>query len=137
MDVYLEAQTKPIATISAFSHIPPRREGPKEMSYFNRDSKAPEISTYDRVFHQAEGHDMRLHRDDRKHDKGRGLDIHEEEKARVVPVRSSAEYGRHPVPDIFKTNPTFKRVASTKADFFMKNGITWTVEEGYGSVVPS
>lgn len=33
---------------------------------------------YDQVFHQAEGFDMRLHRDDRRHCKGRGLDIYEE-----------------------------------------------------------
>ncbi|TNN75446.1 hypothetical protein EYF80_014258 [Liparis tanakae] len=38
MDVSLEAQTKPLATLSAFSYIPPRRTDPKESSYFNRES---------------------------------------------------------------------------------------------------
>lgn len=33
---------------------------------------------YDQVYHQAEGYDMRLHRDDRRHYKGRGLDINKE-----------------------------------------------------------
>lgn len=33
---------------------------------------------YDHVFHQAQVYDMRLHRDDRSHYKGRGLDISEE-----------------------------------------------------------
>ncbi|XP_074542264.1 cilia- and flagella-associated protein 90 [Halichoeres trimaculatus] len=135
MDVSLEAKTRPLATISAYSYIPPRRTGPKEMSYFNRDSQVPETSTYDQMFHQAEGYDVRLHRDDRKHYQGRGLDIYNEEKSRVVPVRSSAEYGRHPVPLLFQTNGEHKRVASTK-EFLKKNGIIWNVEDGYGSVVP-
>lgn len=33
---------------------------------------------YDRVYNQAEGFDMKLHRDDRTHWKGRGLDIYNE-----------------------------------------------------------
>lgn len=37
-----------------------------------------EDSMYDRAFHQDEGYDMRLQRDDRRHQKGRGLDIHGE-----------------------------------------------------------
>ncbi|KAG7245185.1 hypothetical protein INR49_023751 [Caranx melampygus] len=39
MDVSLQAQTRPLSTLSAFSYIPPRRQEPKEMSYFNRESK--------------------------------------------------------------------------------------------------
>ncbi|MED6251539.1 hypothetical protein ATANTOWER_032446 [Ataeniobius toweri] len=39
MDVSLEAQTKSLATLSAFSYIPPRRNEPREMSYFNTKSK--------------------------------------------------------------------------------------------------
>ncbi|XP_070777447.1 cilia- and flagella-associated protein 90 [Enoplosus armatus] len=136
MDVALEAQTKPLSTLSSFSYIPPRRKEPKEMSYFNKDSKVPEVSTYDQVFHQAEGYDMRLHRDDRKHSKGRGLDINEEEVTRAVPVRSSSEYGRRPVPVLYQTGRQYTRVAHIKAEFFMKNGIIWNVAEGYGSVAP-
>ncbi|XP_041665780.1 uncharacterized protein C5orf49 homolog [Cheilinus undulatus] len=131
MDESLEAQLKQLSTDTSFTQ--PRR---KETSYFNRDPKAPEISTYDQVFHQAEGYDMKLRRDDRKHDKGRGLDINGEEKSRVVPVRSSAEYGHHPVPALFQTSRRHNRVASTRAEFYMKNGIIWNVEEGYGSVAP-
>ena len=33
---------------------------------------------YDQVFHQAEGYDMRLHRDERNHYKAGGLEIYEE-----------------------------------------------------------
>ncbi|KAM7372903.1 hypothetical protein PAMP_007796 [Pampus punctatissimus] len=136
MDVSLEAQVKPLSTLSAFSYIPPRRKEPKEMSYFNKDSTVSEVSMYDQVFHQAEGYDMRLHRDDRRHCKGRGLDIYEEEKSRVVPVRSSSEYGRRTSPFLYQTNRQYARVACIKAEFFMKNGIIWNVAEGYGSVVP-
>lgn len=39
MDVALQAQTNPLATLSVFSYIPPRRKEPKHMSYFNADSK--------------------------------------------------------------------------------------------------
>ncbi|XP_023116737.1 uncharacterized protein CFAP90 [Amphiprion ocellaris] len=136
MDVSLEAQTKPLAVLSAFSYIPPRRKEPKEMSYFNRGSKVPDVSTYDQVFHQAEGYDMKLHRDDRRHYRGRGLDINEEEKSRVVPVLSSSVYGRRPAPALYQTGQQYARVACIKAQFFMRNGIIWNVAEGYGSVAP-
>ncbi|XP_035537373.1 uncharacterized protein C5orf49 homolog [Morone saxatilis] len=135
MDVSLEARTKPLSTLSSFSYVPPRRKEPKERSYFNKDSQVPEVSMYDQVFHQDEGYDMRLRRDDRKHDKGRGLDINEEEKTRVVPVRSSSEYGRRPVPILYQPGRQYSRVASLKAEY-MKNGIIWSVAEGYGSVGP-
>ncbi|XP_032391016.1 uncharacterized protein C5orf49 homolog [Etheostoma spectabile] len=135
MDVLLEAQTKPLSILSAYSYIPPRRK--EGHSYFNKDSKAPEVFTYDQVFQQEEGYDMRLERDDRKHFKGRGLDIYEEEKSRAVPVRSSAEYGRRPVPPTYQTSRQHSRVACIKAEFFMKNGIIRNVAEGYGSVVPN
>ncbi|XP_071373309.1 cilia- and flagella-associated protein 90 [Centroberyx affinis] len=136
MDVSLEAQTKPLAALSVFSYIPPRREEAKETSYFNNDSKAPEVFMYDRLFHRADGYDNRLHRDDRKHSKGRGLDIYTEEKSRDVPVRSSSEYGRRPPPAAYQPGRQYVRVARMKAEFFKKNGIIWNVAEGYGPVVP-
>ncbi|XP_008293387.1 uncharacterized protein C5orf49 homolog [Stegastes partitus] len=134
MDVSLEAQTKPLAVLSAFSYIPPRRKEPKEMTYFNRSSKVPDVSTYDQVFHQAEGYDMKLHRDDRRHYRGRGLNVNEEEKSRAVPVLSSSVYGRRPAID--RPGQQYARVACIKAEFFMKNGIIWNMAEGYGSVAP-
>uniref|UniRef100_A0A8D3BGD8 Cilia and flagella associated protein 90 n=1 Tax=Scophthalmus maximus TaxID=52904 RepID=A0A8D3BGD8_SCOMX len=133
MDVALQAQTNPLATLSVFSYIPPRRKEPKHMSYFN----VPEVTMYDQVHHQAEGYDMKLHRDDRKHCKGRGLDINKEEKSRAVPVLSSSEYGHRPVPLLCETTRRNARVACIKAEFFMKNGISWNVADGYGSVAPS
>ncbi|XP_055013590.1 uncharacterized protein CFAP90 [Boleophthalmus pectinirostris] len=138
MDVEREAEKRPLSTLSAFSYIPPKRTEPKEMSYFNRESQdkqAPEITMFDRVHNQAEGFDLKLHRDDRRHWKGRGLDIYNEEKSRVVPVRASSEYGHRLVP-VHGSRPQHACVARMNAEFFMKNGIIWNVAEGYGSVTP-
>ncbi|XP_069033066.1 cilia- and flagella-associated protein 90 [Embiotoca jacksoni] len=136
MDSSPEAQTKPLYSMSVFSYIPPRRNETKQMSYFNKDSEAPEVTMYDQVFHQAEGYDVRLHRDDRNHWKGRGLHVHNEEKSRTVPVLSSSVYGQRSVPNVYRTDRQHSRVACIKAEFFMKNGIIWNVAEGYGSVAP-
>ncbi|XP_062266398.1 cilia- and flagella-associated protein 90 [Platichthys flesus] len=136
MDVSLQAQSKPLSTLSAFSYIPPRRGEPEDMSYFHQESKVPEVSMYDRVYHQAEGYDMKLHRDDRKHSKGRGLDINKEERSRAVPVLSSSVYGHRPVPALDVTGRQYAHVACVRTEFFMKNGIIWNVAEGYGSVAP-
>ncbi|XP_038155746.1 uncharacterized protein C5orf49 homolog [Cyprinodon tularosa] len=136
MDLFSDVQTKPLANLSAFSYIPPRRNEPKEMSYFNTRSKVPVVSTYDRVFHQVEDFDMKLRRDDRQHEKGRGLNINQEESSRPVPVLSSSEYGRRINPYLNQNPPQFARVASMKHDFHTKNGIVWSVEEGHGSVAP-
>ncbi|KAM4550713.1 cilia- and flagella-associated protein 90 [Fundulus diaphanus] len=175
IDASLEAQSKPLATLSAFTYIP--RNEPREMSYFNTKSKPREdlwgseklkkntlywdlknescqggeahlcrcyslhlqvanMSTYDRIFHQVEGFDMKRPRDDRQHWRRKGLNINQEERSRAVPVLSSSEYGRHlpPVPN--QTARQYARVASTKSEFYMKNGIIWSLAEGYGSVAP-
>uniref|UniRef100_A0A3Q2X5F9 Cilia and flagella associated protein 90 n=1 Tax=Haplochromis burtoni TaxID=8153 RepID=A0A3Q2X5F9_HAPBU len=136
MDVSLEAKTKPLATLSAFSYVTPRRNEPKQMSYFNNE--VSDVSMYDRLHNHVEGFDMWLPRDDRKHWKGRGLDINKEfqERSRTVPVLSSSEYGRRPAPTLF-TERQYARVACIKSEIYMKNGILWSVEEGYGSVRPS
>ncbi|XP_058475822.1 cilia- and flagella-associated protein 90 [Solea solea] len=136
MDVSLQAKTKPLSSLSAFSYIPPRRRQPKDMSYFNKDLKVPQVSMYDLVFHQAEGYDMKVHRDDRRHHKGRGLDVNAEERSRSVPVLSSSEYGRRPIPVLYAPGRQHAHVACIKTEFYMKNGLVWNVEEGYGSVVP-
>uniref|UniRef100_A0A3Q4GG82 Cilia and flagella associated protein 90 n=1 Tax=Neolamprologus brichardi TaxID=32507 RepID=A0A3Q4GG82_NEOBR len=137
MDVSLEAKTKPLAALSAFSYVTPRRNEPKQMSYFNNE--VSDVSMYDRLHNHVEGYDMRLPRDDRKHWKGRGLDINKEfqERSRTVPVLSSSEYGRRPAPTLYFTERQYARVACIKSEIYMKNGILWSVEEGYGSVRPS
>uniref|UniRef100_A0AAV2K7R6 Uncharacterized protein n=1 Tax=Knipowitschia caucasica TaxID=637954 RepID=A0AAV2K7R6_KNICA len=105
------------------------------MTYFNRESKAPDINMFDRVHNQTEGLNKKLHRDDRRHWKGRGLDIYNEEKARVVPVRASSEYG-HRVSCVHNSRPQHGRVARMQTEFYMKNGIIWDQREGCASVTP-
>ncbi|CAL8397268.1 uncharacterized protein C5orf49 homolog [Gadus morhua] len=136
MDVLLESQTRPLATLSVFSYIPHRRKEDKQVTFVNSDSKAPELCLYDRIVHQTEGYDNKVHRDDRAHHKGRGMDIYSEERARVVPVRMSSEYGRRPPPLLYEPGKQFVHVLHMKKEFFRKNGITWNVGEGYGDVVP-
>ncbi|XP_039242866.1 uncharacterized protein C5orf49 homolog isoform X3 [Pipra filicauda] len=67
-----------LAAFSAFSFIPPRREGPPELSYFNRAAKTEHVFTYDTIFRIPEGYNQHLPRCDRKHAKGHGLNINEE-----------------------------------------------------------
>lgn len=61
---------------------------------------------------------------------------HSKEKSRDVPVLSSSQYGRHPLPHLYQSRRQFARVACTRAEFYMKNGIIWNLEEGYGAVAP-
>nr|XP_055075425.1 uncharacterized protein CFAP90 [Misgurnus anguillicaudatus] len=131
MDVSAEAKSRPLCTLSVFSFIPARRTEPKEMRYFNTISKTSDISTDDHECPNTEGYDNKLHRDDRKHAKGRNLDIFSEESSRPVPVLSSSVYGRFSSPhhDPGKRSP---RVSHIRSDFYSKNGIT--MEGGYGSV---
>ncbi|CAL8297077.1 unnamed protein product [Lota lota] len=136
MDVLLEAQTRPLSTLSVFSYIPLCRKEEKQVTFFNTDSKAPKLFMYDRIVHQTEGYDNKVHRDDRAHNKGRGLDVYKEERSRVVPVRMSSEYGHRPPPPLYQPGKEFVHVLHMKKEFFRKNGITWNVAEGYGNVVP-
>uniref|UniRef100_A0A673IA27 Uncharacterized protein n=1 Tax=Sinocyclocheilus rhinocerous TaxID=307959 RepID=A0A673IA27_9TELE len=126
MDVLSEAKSNPLSTLSVFSFIPPRRTEPKEMRYFNCSPKVRGIrSLYDCLHQSTEDYDNKLHRDDRKHAKSRGLDIFSE-------VRFSPKLHRDPS----MPARSFAHVAHVRSDFYSKNGITWTVEEGYGSVTP-
>uniref|UniRef100_A0A672MYP7 Cilia and flagella associated protein 90 n=1 Tax=Sinocyclocheilus grahami TaxID=75366 RepID=A0A672MYP7_SINGR len=136
MDVLSEAKSNPLSTLSVFSFIPPRRTEPKEMRYFNCSPKVRGIrSLYDCLHQSTEDYDNKLHRDDRKHAKSRGLDIFSEESSRPAPVLSSSVYGRFS-PLQYDSGRSFAHVAHIRSDFYSKNGITWTVEEGYGSVKP-
>ncbi|XP_058687677.1 cilia- and flagella-associated protein 90 isoform X2 [Poecile atricapillus] len=67
-----------LASFSAFSFVPPKREGPPELSYFSRPYKTGDFFTYDAVFRIPEDYNQYLPRCDRKHAKGCGLKIHEE-----------------------------------------------------------
>ncbi|KAL6457511.1 hypothetical protein MHYP_G00344740 [Metynnis hypsauchen] len=136
MDVLSEAKVRPLSTLSVFSFIPPRRSDTKERRYFNCIPKAADMFLYDCIHRQVEGYDNKLHRDDREHAKHRGLDIFSEESSRPMAVLSSSEYGRRVQPLLYKPARQFVRVAHIRSEFYRKNGITRTLEEGYGSVVP-
>ncbi|XP_072531997.1 cilia- and flagella-associated protein 90 [Salminus brasiliensis] len=136
MDVFSQARSKPLSALSVFSFIPPRRNEPKERRYFNCIPKAAEVYLYDCIHRRAEGYNNKLHRDDREHAKSRGLDIFSEESSRPIAVLSSSEYGRRLPPLIYKPGRQFVRVAHIQSEFYRKNGITKTLEEGYGPVVP-
>ncbi|MBN3290180.1 DYH5 protein, partial [Polypterus senegalus] len=86
---------------------------------------------------KSEGYNEKLHRDDREHAKSRGLDVHSEEMSRPVPVLSSSDYGRHQAYALDKTDRQHVRVGLVRSEFYRKNGIYHSVEEGYGSVFPA
>ncbi|XP_026989669.1 uncharacterized protein C5orf49 homolog [Tachysurus fulvidraco] len=136
MEELIKADSEPPSTLSVFSFIPPRRNEPKERRYFNTIPKAPERHLYDCIYRRAEGYNMKLHRDDREHANRHGLDIYTEECSRPVPVLSSSEYGRRPPLPLDNLNRQFARVAHIRSEFYRKNGISKSVEEGYGSVFP-
>lgn len=44
MDGFVHTESKPLSTLSVFSFIPPRRNEPKERSYFNSNPKVADVS---------------------------------------------------------------------------------------------
>ncbi|XP_009897729.2 uncharacterized protein CFAP90 [Dryobates pubescens] len=126
----------PLAAFSAFSHIPARREGPPELSYFYRKAKTGDDSTYDAIFKRPEGYNQKLHRCDREHAKSRGLNINEEEMARPVPLLSSSEYGRRINKPIEEQIKGHGRTNQIQSDFYRKNGIACLLEKTSPSPYP-
>ncbi|KAM6087384.1 cilia- and flagella-associated protein 90 [Chlamydotis macqueenii] len=126
----------PVCALSAFSYIPARREGPAELSYFNREAKAGDVSTYDSIFKRPEGYNKNLRQCDRKHAKSRGLNINEEEMARPVAVLSSSEFGRRVNKPIEEPIRDHARVNHVQAEFYRKNGITCLLEKPPPSLDP-
>ncbi|XP_053323061.1 uncharacterized protein C5orf49 homolog [Spea bombifrons] len=125
-----------LASLSAFSIVPLEKRS-KELSYFNRLNKDEHVSTYDAIFKRPQEYNEKLHRDDRKHAKHNDLNINAEETSRPVAVLSSSEYGRHLNLHVDKVNRDHVRIGLVHVDFHRKNGISNSVEEGYGSVIPS
>ncbi|CAM9258364.1 unnamed protein product [Bubo scandiacus] len=126
----------PICALSAFSLIPTRREGPPELSYFHREAKTGDVSTYEAIFKRLEGYNKNLHRCDREHAKSRGLNINEEEMARPVAVLSSSEYGRRINKPIEQPIRDHARINHVQAEFYRKNGITCLLEKPSPSLDP-
>ncbi|XP_071803311.1 cilia- and flagella-associated protein 90-like [Asterias amurensis] len=71
--------------------IPTEEQMAKEHTYFNNNKEHGPNSTYDRLFHVRVGFESKLHRDDREHTIG--LNVHQEESKKAVPVLSSSAYG--------------------------------------------
>lgn len=132
-----KAKEPPISSQSAYAYVPPRREGPKELSYFNQEIKGDHIYTFDTVYKRPITYDAKLHRDDREHAKHKGLDIHGQEERRPVPVLASSEYGRHLKYQSDHVTREHVRVGLVGLEFFRKNGISNSVEDGYGGIVPA
>ncbi|KAM9285874.1 cilia- and flagella-associated protein 90 [Cariama cristata] len=126
----------PLSALSAFSLVPARREGPPELSYFHRQAKTGDVSTYDVIFKRPEGYNKNLHRCDREHAKSHGLNINEEEMARPVAVLSSSEYGRHINKPIEQPIRDHARINHVQAEFYRKNGITCLLEKPSPSLDP-
>ncbi|KAM6209347.1 cilia- and flagella-associated protein 90 [Sarcoramphus papa] len=126
----------PLSALSAFSCIPARREGPPELSYFHREAKTGDVSTYDAIFKRPEGYNKSLHRCDREHAKSHGLNINEEEMARPVAVLSSSEYGRRINKPIEQPIRDHARINHVQAEFYRKNGITCLLEKPSPSLDP-
>uniref|UniRef100_A0A4W4GRG8 Uncharacterized protein n=1 Tax=Electrophorus electricus TaxID=8005 RepID=A0A4W4GRG8_ELEEL len=116
MDVLSQEKSKPLSTLFVFSFIPPRRSGPKEEPV--RHQKC----IYMTIYQRAEGYHNKLHRDDREHAKSRGLDIFNELCCRPLSM------------GVVCPQPCTHQDDSLVV--YRKNGITRTVEEGYGTVVP-
>lgn len=127
----------PISAISAFSYIPPRHQGPKEHSYFSRESQTGIVSLYDCVFKRRLDYNQKLHRDDREHAKNLGLHINEEEQERTVPVLMSSVYGKRINQPIEPLNRDYGRVNHVRTDFYRKNDIPSIKTPGFGHITPA
>ncbi|XP_006902231.1 PREDICTED: uncharacterized protein C5orf49 homolog [Elephantulus edwardii] len=128
---------QPISAMSAFSYVPPRRQDPKEHSYFNREAKTGILSLYDCVFHRPLDYNQRSHRDDREHAKGQGLHVDEEERARLVGVLTSSAYGKRIHLPVEPLNREHRRAGHMQADFYRKNEIPGSKSPGFGHVEPA
>ncbi|XP_068527129.1 cilia- and flagella-associated protein 90 isoform X2 [Anas acuta] len=103
----------PVSSLSAFSYIPPRRDGPAKLSYFYREAQAEGVSTYDSIFKRPEGYNKKLHRCDREHSKSLGLHVNDEEgKSKRAHAKERSEDHGH----------AWKRLTETKA---LKDSRIW------------
>ncbi|XP_055001692.1 uncharacterized protein CFAP90 isoform X2 [Sorex araneus] len=125
----------PLAALSAFSYIPPRRLDSKEHSYYSRQGQPGLLSLYDSLFKTEPGYNQHLHRDDRAHAKSLGLHVNDEE--RTVGVLSSTVYGQRINQLLEPPNRDHRRIRHTKADFYRKNEIPGLREPGFGHVEPA
>ncbi|KAM9695355.1 cilia- and flagella-associated protein 90 [Trichechus inunguis] len=127
----------PISALSAFSYIPPRRQDPKEHSYYYRQGKTGVISLYDCVFKRSLDYNQISHRDDREHAKSIGLRVNEEERERPVGVLTSSVYGKRIHQPVEPLNRDHGHVNHVKADFYRKSDIPSIKAPGFGHISPA
>jgi hypothetical protein len=109
--------------LSAYSFVPTDRRLPKERTYFNVDKQERySYSTFDRQYLKDFGYDQKLHRDDREHDKARGLNVNQEEMSKPVSALSSSIYGKRVAQAYDAPGRQFVRIAYVQTDFFRRNG---------------
>lgn len=78
-------------------------------------------SMYDHVFHQDEDYDMRLQRDDRRHQKGRGLDIHGEVQTQTNAISRNVIFFLHEI--LFSLRVHFSPLLSLKMSVINQTNI--------------
>lgn len=127
--------------LSAFSYVPgDRKYEPATRSIYNAKTHTFEgdMLTHDRLFKVDYNFNNKVHRDDRRHAKLRGLDSWSEEIQKVIPTRSNSEYGKYlvnlkqPIEIPLEVTYTDKldppqrkhvRIQKVKSEFYNRNGI--------------
>nr|XP_002128478.1 uncharacterized protein C5orf49 [Ciona intestinalis] len=135
-DVFVKKGELPLSAQSAYSAIPTSREEARQFTYFNNEKKITSNSTYDRLFKWGDGFNNKLHRCDREHAKSRGLTVHDEEFNKPRPALTSTDYGHKLHLHVDHPDRKHVRIIKTK-EFLSNNGITFSVEQGYGKVTPA
>nr|XP_004226028.1 uncharacterized protein C5orf49 homolog [Ciona intestinalis] len=90
----------------------------KNISYFNNNKQHGKHSEYERLFHLKHHYEKKLHRDDRAN--RIGLNVHDEEKDKAVPILSSSVYGSRP--PLEKTNREHVIIESVNKGFYRSRG---------------
>jgi len=126
----------PLSAQSAFSAIPTSRESARQLTYFNNEPKKIINLTYDRLFNGATNYDNKLHRCDREHACSKGLSVNVEEFSKPVPSLMSSAYGHKLSMAVDHPDRAHVRIIKTR-EFHNNNGITHSVEAGYGNVLPA
>lgn len=90
----------------------------QEITYFNNNKKHTKYSEYERLFHLNHHYEKKLHRDDRAN--RIGLDVHNEEKDKAVPILSSSVYGSRP--PLEQTTRAHVIIESVNKGFYRSRG---------------
>lgn len=126
--------------LSAFSFVPPSRkhETTQRSIYNYKANQQAQLTNYDQLYKLKYDFDNKIHRDDRQHAKLYGLDVEKEELTKVMPSKSSSEYGKRVINGPHNDNQAsigkyvihydpqdrkHARIATVKSEFYNRNGI--------------